>query len=167
MQREDFLSLVILKEIFPNQVRGLLTIIRDWETDRRKFIFHSDRLIRLLVESALEFLPVSPRVVTTPLGVKYKGVRFDGKICAVPILRAGLSMERAFREVCDKIRIGHVLVQRDEETALPVYVYDKFPRDIKDRYVLVLDPMLATGGSVISTIEVLLKNGVSQKRSFL
>ena len=164
MQQEDYPGLTVLHDVFPHQVKALLTIIRDWTTDRRKFIFHSDRLIRLLIEQALEFLPVSPKTVVTPLNVDYEGVKFDGRICAVPILRAGLSMERAVREVCDKIRLGHVLVQRNETTAEPVFIYDKFPPDIKDRYVLILDPMLATGGSVLSTIKVILDQGVPEDK---
>jgi len=164
MKSSDYPRLTVMGDVFPNQVRALLTIIRDWETDRRKFIFHSDRLIRLLVEQALEFLPVSPKTVVTPLNVDYEGVRFDGRICAVPILRAGLSMERAVREVCDKIRLGHVLVQRDEETAEPVFIFKKLPKDIEDRYVLILDPMLATGGSVLRTIKVILEQGVPEDK---
>lgn len=156
----DYPGLTVLTDTFPRQVRGLLTIIRDRNTSRADFVFHSDRLIRLLVEQALEFLPVSPRVVETPLGVDYEGVRFDGKICAVPILRAGLSMEKAVRQVCGNIRLGHVLIQRDEATAQPIFIYKKLPRDIHHRYVLILDPMLATGGSVLSTIDVLIAAGV-------
>ncbi len=156
-------NLTVLTGVFPRQVRGLLTIIRDRTTDRNRFVFYSDRLIRLLVEQALEFLPVSPHDVETPMGVSYSGVGFDGKICAVPILRAGLSMERAVRQICSKIRLGHVLIQRDEETALPIFTYKKLPTDIAQRYVLILDPMLATGGSVLSTIKVLLAAGVPEE----
>lgn len=161
---ESYPNLTVLTEIFPNQVRGLLTIIRNTTTDRRSFIFHSDRLIRLLVEQALEFLPVSSNTIYTPLGVTYEGVKFDGQICAVPVLRAGLSMEKAVRQVCDKIRLGHVLVQRDEATAEPHFSYSRFPADIADRFVMILDPMLATGGSVIETIKAVLGQGVPEER---
>jgi len=159
----NFRNLTILVDRLPNQVRGLLTIIRDKSTTRGRFVFYSDRLIRLLVEQALEFLPVSTTNVETPLDAIYRGVRFDGKICAVSILRAGLSMERAVRQVCADIRLGHVLIQRDEATAEPIFKYQKFPEDIAERYVLILDPMLATGGSVITTIEHLLAVGVAEE----
>lgn len=162
--RAEYPNLTVLVDILPHQTRGLLTIIRDQTTDRNKFVFYSDRLIRLLVEWALEFLPVSPKGVETPLDVTYDGVGFDGKICAVSILRAGLSMEKAVRQVCASIRLGHVLIQRDEATAEPIFKYEKFPKDIAKRYVLILDPMLATGGSVVTTIEHLIQAGVPEER---
>jgi len=155
-------NLTVLADSLPNQVRGLLTIIRDRTTDRGKFVFYSDRLIRLLVEQALEFLPVSPKIVETPLETPYRGVGFEGKICAVSILRAGLSMEKAVRQVCASIRLGHVLIQRDEATAEPIFKYQKFPEDIAKRYVLILDPMLATGGSVVTAIAHLIQAGVPE-----
>lgn len=64
-------------------------------------------------------------------------------------------MENALRAVCSDIRIGKILIQRDEETSQPKLFYSKLPHDIADRYVLLLDPMLATGGSAIKAIEVL------------
>jgi uracil phosphoribosyltransferase len=121
-------------------------------------------LIRLLVERSLEFLPVSPCPITTPTDAGYEGACFDGRICAVSILRAGESMEMAVRLVCDKIRIGKILIQRDEETAEPHLYYAKLPQDIASRYVLLLDPMLATGGSIIKAIEVLKERGVAEDR---
>lgn len=162
--RKPYPNLTVISDIFPRQVRGLLTIIRDRETDRRKFIFYADRLIRLLVEQALEFLPVSDHEVTTPLDVPYLGVKFEGHIFAVPIIRAGISMERAVRDVCDKIRIAHVLVQRDEATAKPQFIFDKIPASFADRYALLLDPMLATGGSASETIMALKKKGLPEER---
>lgn len=70
---------------------------------------------------------------------------FQGKICGVSILRAGEAMEQGLRECCRSVRIGKILIQRDEETAQPKLFYDKLPEDIADRWVLLLDPMLATG----------------------
>jgi uracil phosphoribosyltransferase len=84
-------------------------------------------------------------MVTTPVGRTYNGVKFEGKICGVSIMRAGESMEQALRECCRSVRIGKILIQRDEETSKPRLFYDKLPEDIADRWVLLLDPMLATG----------------------
>ena len=86
-----------------------------------------------------------PQTITTPVGHEYAGVKFEGKICGVSIMRAGEAMEQALRECCRSVRIGKILIQRDEETSLPRLFYDKLPEDIKDRWVLLLDPMLATG----------------------
>ncbi|EGG03895.1 uncharacterized protein MELLADRAFT_89686 [Melampsora larici-populina 98AG31] len=146
------------------QLDGLMTILRDSTTLRSEFIFTADRIIRLLVEEGLNHLPVEPHVVSTPTGSKYEGVKFQGKICGVSIMRAGESMEAGLRECCRAVRIGKILIQRDEETCLPKLFYAKLPDDIKDRYVFLLDPMLATGGSAIKAMEVLMENGVPEER---
>jgi len=79
-------------------------------------------------------------------------------------MRAGEAMEKALREVCKKIRIGKILIQRDEETAKPNLIYSKLPRDVSGRFILLLDPMLATGGSVCKAIEVLKEKGIKEDK---
>ncbi|KAJ1962270.1 Uracil phosphoribosyltransferase, synthesizes UMP from uracil [Dispira parvispora] len=145
------------------QLRALLTIIRDHSTPRGDFIFYSDRVIRLLVEEGLNYLPVVDSVVETPTGSEFQGVDFLGKICGVSIMRAGEAMEQGLRDCCRSVRIGKILIQRDEETAQAKLYYAKLPADIASRYVLLLDPMLATGGSAIRAIEVLLEHGVQEE----
>lgn len=122
-------------------------MIRDKTTNRADFIFYSNRINRLLVEEALNHLPVLPAPITTPVNRTYSGVKFEGKICGVSIMRAGEAMEQALRECCRSVRIGKILIQRDEETSKPRLFYDKLPEDIDQRWVLLLDPMLATGTS--------------------
>ncbi|TKA68718.1 Uracil phosphoribosyltransferase [Friedmanniomyces simplex] len=143
------------------QLIALLTMIRDKHTNRADFIFYSNRINRLLVEEALNHLPVLPHTVTTPVGRTYAGVKFEGKICGVSIMRAGEAMEQALRECCRSVRIGKILIQRDEETSKPKLFYDKLPEDIKERWVL-LDPMLATGGSALMAVDVLRSKGVPE-----
>ncbi|PNS15424.1 Uridine kinase [Sphaceloma murrayae] len=146
------------------QLIALLTMIRDKNTKRADFIFYSNRIIRLLVEEGLNHLPVIPKTITTPVGRAYDGVKFEGQICGVSIMRAGESMEQGLRDCCRSVRIGKILIQRDEETCQPRLFYDKLPEDIKDRWVLLLDPMLATGGSALMAVEVLLNKGVPEER---
>ncbi len=145
------------------QLRILMTIIRDKETKRNDFIFYADRINRLLIEEGLNFLPVQEKIVETRLDTKYVGAEFVGKICAVPIIRAGLSMENSIREVAKKIRIGHILIQRDEETAEPMFFKEWLPGDIAERFIFILDPMLATGGSAKETIRRLTERGVIEE----
>eukprot|EP01125_Pyxidicula_operculata_P009397 TRINITY_DN3097_c0_g1_i1.p1 TRINITY_DN3097_c0_g1~~TRINITY_DN3097_c0_g1_i1.p1 ORF type:complete len:221 (+),score=41.09 TRINITY_DN3097_c0_g1_i1:32-694(+) len=147
-----------------NQIKGLHTIIRDQNATREDFIFYSDRLIRLLIEEALSILPFHEKVVTTPTGVEFKGVEFSSKICGVSIVRAGESMESGLRAVCKAVRIGKILIQRDEQTALPKLYYAKLPSDIAERHVLLMDPMLATGGSAAKAIEVCKDHGVPEDK---
>lgn len=140
-------------------------MLRDKNTGRADFIFHSNRISRLLVEEALNHLPVLPHTITTPVqGRTYAGVKFEGQICGVSIMRAGEAMEQALRECCRSVRIGKILIQRDEETSQPRLFYDKLPEDIADRWVLLLDPMLATGGSALMAVDVLLSKGVPEER---
>ena len=139
-------------------------MIRDRNTKRGDFIFYSNRIIRLLVEEGLNHLPVIPHDISTPVGRSYAGVKFEGKICGVSIMRAGEAMEQGLRDCCRSVRIGKILIQRDEATAMPRLFYDKLPEDIKDRWVLLLDPMLATGGSALMAIEVLRSRGVPEER---
>jgi len=146
-----------------NQIKGLQTIIRDRQTNRSDFIFYSDRLIRLVIEEALNYLPFQPKTIITPTGSEYQGLEWTQNICGVSIIRAGESMETGLREICQSVRIGKILIQRDEETSLPKLYYVKLPKDIADRYVLLLDPMLATGGSSKCAIKVLLENGVKEE----
>jgi uracil phosphoribosyltransferase len=160
----------------------LNSIIRDKNTDRGDFIFYSNRIIRLLVEEGLNHLPTVEHTVTTPVGRPYAGLMFQGKICGVSIMRAGESMEQGLRECCRSVRIGKILIQRDEDTSLPKLFYDKLPEDIADRWVLLLDPMFATGkttsfylinglgsysvpgGSAIMAVDVLKRRGVPEDR---
>ncbi len=120
-------------------------MIRNKETDRADFIFYSNRIIRLLVEEGLNHLPVIEHDITTPVGRIYNGLMFQGKICGVSIMRAGEAMEQGLRDCCRSVRIGKILIQRDEDTAQPKLFYDKLPEDIADRWVMLLHPMFVTG----------------------
>eukprot|EP00128_Syssomonas_multiformis_P007063 Colp12_sorted_trinity150504_noHs@9604 len=146
-----------------NQIKELHTIIRDATICRGDFIFHSNRLIRLLVEEGLNRLPVKESSVITPTGQSYEGVEFLGKLCGVSIMRAGEAMEPGLRECCRSIRIGKILIQKDEATKQRKLYYAKFPPDIHQRHVLLMDPVLATGGTLCEAIEVLLDYGVKEE----
>ncbi|KAF3894064.1 Uracil phosphoribosyltransferase [Trichophyton interdigitale] len=144
------------------QLIALLTMIRDQRTCRADFVFYSNRIIRLLVEEGLNHLPVVQKTVTTSVGHAYGGVGFEGKICGVSIMRAGEAMEQGLRDCCRSVRIGKILIQRDEETCKPALFYEKLPQDISKRWVLLLDPMFATGGSATMAVEVLKSKGVPE-----
>ena len=98
----------------------------------------------MLIEECLNHVHYDSITVTTPLNVPYQGYKPTGNLCGVSIMRAGESMESALRECCRGVRIGKILIQRDEATALPKMFYAKLPRDIAERQVLLLDPMLGT-----------------------
>jgi uracil phosphoribosyltransferase len=149
------------------QLTALMTKLRDEKTSDEEFVFYADRIIRLLVEAGLEEMPKFTKRVLTPTGVLYDGVStmdYRDNVCGVSIVRAGESMEAGLRDCCKGIKIGKILIQRDEETALPTLYYSKFPPGIDKHTVLLLDPMLATGGSAIKAIDVLVDRGIPQEK---
>jgi uracil phosphoribosyltransferase len=143
------------------QLQALFTQIRDRETHRTKFVEYSNRIIRMLIEAVLsKQLTYTKKTITTATGVEYEGLEWDGKVCGVSIMRAGESMELVLREMCPGARIGKILIQRNEasEDKAPdsQYSYAKLPDDIATRKVLLLDPMLATGGSAKAALATLI-----------
>jgi uracil phosphoribosyltransferase len=145
------------------QLRAMHTIIRDKRASRKDFVFYSQRIIRLLIETGLSLLPFEARAVETAVGGTYEGLSFCSDICGVSIIRAGESMEAGLREVCPGVRIGKILIQRDKVTKLPHLYYSNLPADIAKRRVLLLDPMLATGGSALAAMKVLREKGVPEE----
>lgn len=155
---ESNLKLTVLKQ--SNQLLYIHTILRNVETSREDFIFAADRLSRLLIEEGLNLLPMKNCEVTTPTGVVFHGKKPIEHLCCCSIMRSGNIMMDAVRQVCEGIRIAVILIQRDEETAIPKKIYKKYPLDIATRRVLLVDPMLATGGSACMAIQDLIDSGV-------
>lgn len=158
---------VDLRKLHPNlilmansfQVRGLHTLFRDATASRHDFVFYADRLMRLLIEEGLGLLPFERQPVVTPLGASYNGVRFCRGICGVVLMPGGEAMENSLRAVCANIRIGKMLVTAPTKEERRVS-YAKLPPDVKDRTVLMLDPVLNTGLGCITAIEHLLAEDV-------
>ncbi|GAB4847961.1 Uridine kinase-like protein 1, chloroplastic [Ancistrocladus abbreviatus] len=158
-----------LCKIYPNvyviqstfQIRGMHTLIRDRDISKHDFVFYSDRLIRLVVEHGLGHLPFTEKQVVTPTGSVYTGVDFCKKLCGVSIVRSGESMENALRACCKGIKIGKILIHRDGDNGKQL-IYEKLPKDISERHVLLLDPVLATGNSACQAIELLIQKGVPE-----
>ncbi|XP_047978870.1 uridine/cytidine kinase UKL1, chloroplastic-like [Salvia hispanica] len=151
-----------LCKIYPNvtviqstfQIRGMHTLIRDRDISKHDFVFYSDRLIRLVAEHGLGHLPFTEKQITTPTGSIYTGVDFCKKLCAVSIIRSGESMENALRACCKGIKIGKILIHRDGDDGKQL-IYEKLPNDIRERHVLLLDPVLATGRQIYSYLSII------------
>ncbi|KTF85691.1 hypothetical protein cypCar_00007512 [Cyprinus carpio] len=150
------------------QVRGMHTIIRNKETSRDEFIFYSKRLMRLLIERALSFLPSQVHIVQTPQGEDYEGRTFHGKrITGVSILRAGETMEPALRAVCKDVRIGKILIQTNQDTGEPELHYLRLPKDISEDHVILMDCTVSTGAAAMMAIRVLLDHDVREDKILL
>uniref|UniRef100_A0A452Q8A8 Uridine-cytidine kinase n=1 Tax=Ursus americanus TaxID=9643 RepID=A0A452Q8A8_URSAM len=141
---------------------------RDKETSRDEFIFYSKRLMRLLIEHALSFLPFQDCVVQTPQGQDYAGKCYAGKqITGVSILRAGETMEPALRAVCKDVRIGTILIQTNQLTGEPELHYLRLPKDISDDHVILMDCTVSTGAAAMMAVRVLLDHDVPEDKIFL
>ncbi|MCI4387564.1 hypothetical protein PGIGA_G00075580 [Pangasianodon gigas] len=144
------------------------TIIRNKETSRDEFIFYSKRLMRLLIERALSFLPSQVRVVHTPQGQDYEGRTFQGKrVTGVSILRAGETMEPALRAVCKDVRIGKILIQTNQDTGEPELHYLRLPKDISEDHVILMDCTVSTGAAAMMAVRVLLDHDVQEDKILL
>src|SRR5687768_3317137 len=122
------------------QLLALHSEIRNKNCSQADFIFYSKRIIRLVLEEALSFLPFESVKIATPTGVSYDGVRATSGFIGVSVLRSGESMEEELRVMCPSVRIGKILVQRDEVTKMPRLFYSSFPKNFANDYVLLLDP---------------------------
>ncbi|HEX5829297.1 MAG TPA: uracil phosphoribosyltransferase [Candidatus Limnocylindrales bacterium] len=139
-------------------VRHKLGILRDEKTEPKKFREVVRELSWLLGYEALADARMRPLDVTTPLEVM-AGEELEDRIGLVPILRAGLGMVDAFLELMPTSQVWHLGLFRDERTLRPVEYYNKLPDSANVDLCLILDPMLATGGSATAAIEVLKRWG--------
>ncbi|MGX7349882.1 uracil phosphoribosyltransferase [Dolosicoccus paucivorans] len=138
-------------------IQHKLTMIRDKNTSTKQFRELTNEIGMLMVYDITRDLPLKDVEVETPL-VKTTQKQLAGKKMAViPILRAGLGMVDGIIDLVPAARIGHVGLYRDEETLEAVEYFAKFPQDIQERRLFVVDPMLATGGSAIAALDALVK----------
>ncbi|MRR38002.1 uracil phosphoribosyltransferase, partial [bacterium] len=136
-----------------------LSKMRDKATDPKKFRGSVREIAGLLADEATADLAIAPREIETPLA-KMAGSELAEKIGLVPILRAGLGMVEGIWELMPQAEVWHIGLYRDEQTLKPVEYYNKLPVAPTVSVCLILDPMLATGGSATATVEVLKRWGV-------
>ena len=135
-------------------VQDILLSLRDVATEPGTFRRLAMRISVLLAAEALRELPTRTDTVSTPLGAA-TGQRVDADVVVVPVLRAGLGMLDAVLELVPGARVGHIGLQRDERTAVASRYYAKLPVGLADSHVLMIDPMLATGGSAVDAVSLL------------
>ena len=128
--------------------------LRDVRTEPPAFRRAANRISVLLAAQALRDVPSGRATVETPLGPA-DGRRVLTDVVVVPVLRAGLGMLDAVLELLPSARVGHIGLQRDESTAIASKYYTKLPPNLADSYVLMIDPMLATGGSAVAAIDLI------------
>jgi uracil phosphoribosyltransferase len=138
-----------------------LSKLRDVKTEPKKFRELVREMAGLLAYEATADLKIDPIEVQTPLKIA-PGFELKEKIGLVPILRAGLGMVEGIWELMPSAEVWHIGIYRDEKTLKPVEYYNKLPTEPTVSVCLVLDPMLATGGSAVATVNVLKRWGVNR-----
>ena len=144
-------------------IQTKLTELRDFATEPRKFRALLNEIASLMVYEVTRDWPTKPRPIQTPME-KMTGQVLARPVTLVPILRAGLGMADGVLRLLPDARLGHLGVRRDEETLHPIAYYQKLPPDIADTEVLLIDPMLATGGSGAAAVSYLKQAGVTSMR---
>jgi uracil phosphoribosyltransferase len=135
-----------------------LAIIRNEKTNTKDFRETVSEIANLMAYEATRDLPVKEVEVKTPIAVS-KTTMIDGDIVIVPILRAGLGMVEGIQKLIPQSKVGYIGLARNEETLQPELYYAKFPTNIAEATVFVVDPMLATGGSCAKAIEIIKSKG--------
>lgn len=141
-----------------------LTIIRDKNTGSKDFRELVEEVSMLMAYEVTRDLQMEEVEIETPVCVTRQKVLSGKKMAIVPILRAGLGMVDGMLKLIPAAKVGHIGLYRDEETLQPVEYFCKLPQDIADRDVIVVDPMLATGGSAADAISLLKKKGAKYIR---
>ena len=138
-----------------------LAFLRDINTGTKEFRELVTEISTILVYEAMRDAKLERTTIQTPLEEMVTGILDENNYAIVPILRAGMGMVDGVLNVIPNAKIGHIGLYRNEETFEPVEYYYKMPEDIENREVLVIDPMLATGGSASATISRLKQDGVT------
>lgn len=141
-------------------IQHKITLIRDKNTGSKEFRELISEITMLMCYEATRDLPLKEVEIETPMAVTKANVISGRKLAFVPILRAGIGMVDGILTLVPAAKVGHIGLYRDPTTHQPVEYYCKLPNDISEREVIVLDPMLATGGSAVDAINLLKKNGV-------
>jgi uracil phosphoribosyltransferase len=144
-------------------VHDALVSLRDKRTPPEDFRRAATRISVLLAAEALRDVPAADVSVDTPLGPA-PGRRIGADVVVVPVLRAGLGMLDAVLELVPGARVGHIGLQRDEMTAIASQYYSKLPARLDGSFVLMIDPMLATGGSAVAALDLLQRAGATGVR---
>lgn len=140
-------------------IQHKLTHIRDAQTGTKEFRELVDEVATLMAFEITRDLPLEEIDVTTPVTTAKAKVLSGKKIAIVPILRAGIGMVDGVLKLIPAAKVGHIGLYRDPETLKPVEYYAKLPADVEERDFIIVDPMLATGGSAVEAINSLKKRG--------
>lgn len=139
-------------------IKHKITIMRDKNTSTYIFKQNLDEISKLMAYEVTRNIPLRDKEIETPI-CKVVGKEVDRQIILVPILRAGIGLVDGFRDIIPTAKIGHIGMYRDEETLVPHEYYARFPKGLDKSLIIVVDPMLATGGSASMAIQNIKERG--------
>ena len=142
-------------------VQHKLTIVRDRQTGPKEFRELVEEIAMLLAYEVTRGFPLEEVEIETPVRRAKSKVVSGKKVAIIPILRAGLGMTAGVLRLLPTAKVGHIGVYRDPETLRPVAYYCKLPADLSDREIILVDPMLATGGSAVAGVDFLKERGAN------
>jgi uracil phosphoribosyltransferase len=160
LQHPDHPNLVVFEHPL---IQHKLAYLRDKNTSHRPFRALLAQIAGLMVFEVTRGFPIKKVAIQTPMEPT-AGWQLAGTVTLVPVLRSGLAMTEGILDVMPEARVGHVGLARDEETLKPVTYLRKLPRDLAAGPVILVDPMLATGGSAIAAITILREAGAADLR---
>lgn len=138
-------------------IQHKISLLRDRDTGVKEFREMISEIAMLMCYEATRVLPLKEVEIETPLAVAKTKILAGRKMAFIPILRAGIGMVDGVTTLIPAAKVGHIGLYRDPETLKPVEYYSKLPTDVNDRDVIVLDPMLATGGTAVDAIDIIKK----------
>lgn len=153
----------MLKVVDHPLIRHKLTIMRKKETGTKDFRQNLDEIGSLMVYEMARDLPLNEIEIQTPI-TQTKGYELAKKIVIVPILRAGLGMVNGIMDLIPTAQVAHIGMYRDEKTLQPIPYFEKYPKNFSEAEVIIVDPMLATGGSSVAAIDMAKKQGAQSIR---
>lgn len=136
-----------------------VAMLRNKDTNTKQFRELVEEISTLLTYEAFKDIPTVDVQVETPLEITTQQIIAENSVAIIPILRAGLGMVNGVHTLFPAAKVGHIGMYRDEETCLPQEYYCKLPQGIESKISILLDPMLATGGSAIAAVDLLKKKG--------
>ena len=145
-------------------IQHKVSLLRDKNTSMKDFRDLVDELSMLMVYEITKDFPLVEVEIETPIARTKTKMLSERKVALVPILRAGIGMVHGIQQLLPNARVGHIGLYRDHDTQQPVEYYCKLPSDVADSTVFVLDPMFATGGSILAALEILKSRGCEDVR---
>ncbi|HHT87796.1 MAG TPA: uracil phosphoribosyltransferase [Clostridiales bacterium] len=145
-------------------IQHKMTFLRDKNTGTKEFRELMSEVSMLMAYEVTRDLPLKDVQVETPIGIANTKIVSGKKLCIVPVLRAGLGMVEGMQNLIPSVKIGHIGLYREHETLQAVEYYSKFPEDISEREVIILEPMIASGGSLAAAVNILKNRGVKHMK---